>query len=119
MNDELKTLFNDYRPAMGDGDEYMERLEEKMLLLETVKRQGDEVRRRYRRGMVVAFATGTVLGAASMVFMLLHPLPVPRADATRLALLLQKSYPALIALAVAGLSALAAHLATMELRVKS
>lgn len=111
MNDDLKTVFDGYRPAMGDNEEYMERLQKKMQLMTTVKRQNDELRRRYRRGMVVAFVTGAVLGVASVMYMFLHPLPKPLPDMTPIALFIQQSRPILMALAVTGLSVLTAHLA--------
>lgn len=111
MNDDLNTVFDGYRPAMGDNEEYMERLQKKMQLMATVKQQNDELHRRYRRGMVVAFAIGAVLGVASVMFMFFHPLPKPLPDITPVALFIRQSRPILMALSVAGLSILTAHLA--------
>lgn len=112
MNDDLKPLFDSYRPELGDADEYIERLQRKMETLRWMKQQADEQRRLFRRWLVVAFATGAVLGTVALVCIMLHPLPHPAPDASRLLLVVQQLRPALVAVAVAGLSALTAHLAT-------
>lgn len=117
MNDDLKPLFDSYRPELGDADEYTERLQRKMEALRWMKQQADEQRRLFRRWLVVAFATGAVLGAVALAYTLMHPLPHPAPNASRLLLVLQQLRPALVALAVAGLSALTAHLATGSGRV--
>ena len=112
MNDDLKPLFDSYRPEMGDADEYTERLQCKMEALRWMKQQADEQRRLFRRWLVVAFVAGAVLGAVALVFILIHPLPHPAPDASRLLQVLQHLGPALVALAVAGLSVLTAQLST-------
>ena len=111
MNDELKTLFDGYRPDLGDADEYMARLQRKLTAMEAVRRYSCEQRRLWRRRMVIALAVGIVLGVGLTLYMLLHPIAAIR-EPSRLAWLLQSAQPLLTALAITGISIAVAYLCT-------
>lgn len=105
MKDDLKPLFDNYRPELGDSDEYMLHLQQKMALLETVMRYANEQRRLYRRRMVIAFAVGAIMGAATVVYTLLHPVAIqPLANLSWLAVLMLRLRPFLTVLAIAATS---------------
>ena len=113
MKDDLNTLFDGYRPELGDADEYMERLRQKMKAMEAVKRYADTQRRLYRRRMLVAFATGIVTGAAAVVYLMLHPM-IPTSEMSRMMLWTIELRPVLTALMVALVSAASAILFTRQ-----
>ena len=116
MKDELKPLFESYRPEMSDASEYMQRLQTKMTALEGIKRYTEEQRRLQRRRLVVAFAVGGVLGAATVVYLLVHPVVArPSADLSRLALLLSHARPLLTALTIVSVSVATAVFSTLQL----
>ena len=113
MKDDLNTLFDSYRPTMGDADEYMERLQQKMKAMETVKRYADAQRRLYRRRMLVAFVTGIVVGSVALIYIILHPM-VPTKEMSRMVLWTIQFRPVLTALMVALVSTAAAILLTRQ-----
>lgn len=76
QNETLKAMLADYRPDLGDGDEYMKRLEAKLDAADTVRRLFEKERRRYRSRLVVAFAAGGVAGVLSAFYLMLHPIVV-------------------------------------------
>lgn len=76
QNETLKAMLADYRPDLGDGDDYMRRLEAKLDAADTVRRMFEKERRRYRSRMVVAFAAGCVAGVLTAFYLLLHPIMV-------------------------------------------
>ena len=113
--DPLHELFAAYRPALGDGDAYRERLQARMKAAEAVKRYAEERQRLNRRRLVVAFAVGAVLGAAAVVHTLLHPvIPQPSPGLPQMALWLQRMLPVATALAIAAISAAVATLCTLQ-----
>ena len=69
-------MLEDYRPDMGDGNEYMEQLQRRLEAVETVKQLYETERRRTRNQMAVAFASGGVTGAIAAVCFLLHPIHI-------------------------------------------
>ena len=113
MKDELKPLFDNYRPELGDSDEYMLRLQQKMALLETVKRYADEQRRLYRRRMVIAFAVGVMLGAATITYILLNPV-IPQPDLSLTARILYDIRPIITVLTITVISISVSVLCTLQ-----
>ncbi|MBQ8704366.1 MAG: hypothetical protein IJ524_08345 [Bacteroidales bacterium] len=115
QEDPLHELFAAYRPALGDGDAFMEHLQARMKAAEAVKRYAEERQRLNRHRLVVAFTVGAVLGAAAVVYTLLHPIiPQPTPNLPRMALWLQRMLPAATALAIAAISAAVATLSTLR-----
>lgn len=113
MKNDLKEIFDSYRPDLGDSEKYMQRLQEKMAALEMVKRYTEEQHRLYRRRMIIAFTVGTVLGIGMAIYMLLHPFAVAE-NPTRLAWLIYNSRIILSALTVAAVSIGIAILCTLQ-----
>ena len=112
--DPLKEMFAQYRPPMGDADMYMEQLQRRMRAAEALKRHAEQQRRLYRRRMVVAFVSGTILGAAMIVYMLLRPMAQPQPDASHLTLWLHSLRPLATAATVAVVSSGLALLCTLQ-----
>lgn len=69
----IEDLFARYQPDMGNRDEYMERLSQKLEAAEYAKRYREAQTKRYRRMMVAVFISGIVTGAIGIVLVLLHP----------------------------------------------
>ena len=69
-------MLEDYRPDLGDGNEYMEQLQRRLETVEAVKQLYETERRRTRNQMAVAFASGGVTGAMAAVCFLLHPIHI-------------------------------------------
>lgn len=115
MKDDLKPLFDNYRPELGDNDEYMLRLQQKMDALKSIKRYADEQHHLYRRRMVIAFVVGAVLGATTVVYILLHPVAIqPSANLSLLAVLMLRMRPLLTALTIAATSVGISVLLTLQ-----
>lgn len=75
-NRTLQKMLEDYRPDLGDGNEYMEHLKRRLEAVEAVKQLYETERRRTRSQMAVAFASGGVTGAIAAVCFLLHPIHI-------------------------------------------
>ena len=69
----IEELFAQYQPDMGDRNEYMERLSQKLEAAEYAKRYREAQTKRYRRMMVAVFISGIVTGAIGIVLVLSHP----------------------------------------------
>ena len=69
-------MLEDYRPELGDSNEYMEQLQRRLETVEAVKQLYEAERRRTRSQMAVAFASGGVTGAMAAVCFLLHPIHI-------------------------------------------
>ena len=69
----IEDLFAQYRPDLGDGDEYLKRISKKLEAAEYAKKYREAQTKRYRRMMVAVFISGIVTGAIGMVLVLLHP----------------------------------------------
>ena len=70
----IEDLFAQYRPDLGDRNEYMAQLSKKLEAAEYAKKYREAQSRRYRRMMVAVFISGIVTGAIGVVLVLLHPL---------------------------------------------
>ena len=111
----MRELFAEYRPPLDDGDTYIEHLQARMKAARAVKRYAEERQRLYRRRMVVAFAVGALLGAATIVYTLIHPfMPQPSPRLPRMAHWLQHILPAATALTIAAISVAVATLSTLR-----
>lgn len=75
-NRTLQKMLEDYRPDLGDGNEYMAQLQRRLEAVEAVKQLYETERRRTRGQMAVAFASGGVTGAIAAVCFLLHPIHI-------------------------------------------
>ncbi len=75
-NRTLQKMLENYSPDLGDGNEYMEKLQRRLEAVEAVKQLYETERRRSRNQMAVAFASGGVTGAIAAVCFLLHPIHV-------------------------------------------
>ena len=75
-NRTLQKMLENYNPDLGDGNEYMEKLQRRLEAVEAVKQLYETERRRSRNQMAVAFASGGVTGAIAAVCFLLHPIHV-------------------------------------------
>ena len=69
----IEDLFAQYRPDLGDGDEYLKRISKKLEAAEYAKKYREAQTKRYRRMMVAVFISGIVTGAIGMVLVLFHP----------------------------------------------
>ena len=78
----IEDLFAQYRPDLGDRNEYLDKLSKKLEAAEYAKRYREAQTRRYRRMMVAVFISGIVTGAIGVVLVLLHPLWLFPADMT-------------------------------------
>ena len=67
-------MLADYHPDLGDGEEYMSRLSNRLETIESAKHYYETERRRDRSHMIVAFVSGSVTGVVLTVYLLLHPL---------------------------------------------
>ncbi len=67
-------MLADYRPDLGNGEEYMTQLNKRLEAIEAAKHYYETEHRRNRSRMVVAFVSGSITGVALTVYLLLHPL---------------------------------------------
>ena len=67
-------MLAEYRPNLGNGEEYMSRLSKRLEAIEAAKHYYETERRRNRSHMIVAFVAGSVTGVVLTVYLLLHPL---------------------------------------------
>ena len=67
-------MLAEYRPNLGNGEEYMSRLSNRLETIESAKQYYETERRRDRSHMIVAFVSGIVTGVVLTVYLLLHPL---------------------------------------------
>ena len=73
-NNNFTQMLADYHPDLGDGEEYMSRLSNRLETIESAKHYYETERRRDRSHMIVAFVSGSVTGVVLTVYLLLHPL---------------------------------------------
>ena len=73
-NDTFTQMLADYRPDLGDVEEYMTQLNNRLEAIEAAKQYYETERRRNRSHMIVAFVTGSITGVAMAIYLLLHPL---------------------------------------------
>lgn len=67
-------MLADYRPDLGNGEEYMTRLSNRLKAIEAAKHYYETERRRNRSHMIVAFVAGSITGVVLTAYLLLHPL---------------------------------------------
>ena len=67
-------MLADYHPDLGDGEEYMSRLSNRLEAIDAAKQYYETERRRNRSHMIVAFVSGSITGVVLTVYLLLHPL---------------------------------------------
>lgn len=108
QNETFKAMLADYRPDLGDNDEYINNLQRRLDAIETVKRMYKEERRRIRNRMVVAFVSGGIVGVAMTLYLLLHPVALTAPTRFLSDWLIANASSILTILAVPTLSVLAA-----------
>lgn len=74
QNETFKAMLTDYRPDLGDGDEYMSNLQRRIDAIEAVKQMYETERRKMRNRMIVAFVSGGIAGVAMAFYIMLHPI---------------------------------------------
>ena len=67
-------MLADYHSDLGDGEEYMTRLSNRLQTIDAAKQYYETERRRNRSHMIVAFIAGSITGLALGTYLLLHPL---------------------------------------------
>lgn len=67
-------MLADYHPDLGDSNEYMTQLSNRLEAIEAAKHYYETERRRNRSHMIVAFVAGSITGLALGTYLLLHPL---------------------------------------------
>lgn len=121
QNETLKDMLANYRPDMGDSEEYMQRLEAKLDAADTVRRLFEKERQRNRSRLVAAFASGCVAGVLATVYLLLHPIvvniPVTESPLPVLPILLEHGGMILNVLTVATVGVCAAVFSTQFYRL--
>ena len=73
-NNTFTQMLADYHPDLGDGEEYMTRLSNRLQTIDAAKQYYETERRRNRSHMIVAFIAGSITGLALGTYLLLHPL---------------------------------------------
>lgn len=61
--DKIKELFHSFEPSLSDSKLFMRRLEERMDLVEMVKKYNEAQQRSNRRAVVIAALVGFIAGA--------------------------------------------------------
>lgn len=80
QNETFKAMLADYRPDLGNGDEYITNLQRRLDAIEAVKRMYAEERRRMHIRMVVAFVSGGIVGGVMTLYLLFHPVALVAPD---------------------------------------
>ena len=73
-NNTFTQMLAEYRPNLGNGEEYMSRLSKRLEAIEAAKHYYETERRRNRSHMIVAFVAGSITGVVLAAYLLLHPL---------------------------------------------
>ncbi len=81
---DLAQLFADYRPQLGDSEQFMQRMEQRMRAVECVKEMQRIQRRQHRRALLAAFVMGVAAGIVVICLggWLPQPTVLPAAVAT-------------------------------------
>lgn len=78
-NDTFHRMLQDYHPDLGNNNQYIKQLSDKLEQIETVKQIYDTERRTWRSRLIVALVSGGIAGVLSTVYFILHPIhPVQR-----------------------------------------
>jgi len=73
-NDVIENKIANYRPELGNSENFMSRLVDNMDTIEPARRYCQHERRRLRRTLVVAFLSGIPVGIALTLLFIFHPL---------------------------------------------
>lgn len=73
-NTTFTQMIADYHPNLGDSNEYMTQLSNRLEAIDAAKQYYETERRRNRSHMIVAFVAGSITGLALGTYLLLHPL---------------------------------------------
>ena len=79
MNDDrrLQELFDSYDPTLTDSEQFNQRLERKLAMIDEIRQAQAAQIRRYRIAVVAAFIVGIILGGVLLAFILSTPTDVP------------------------------------------
>lgn len=78
MENEIKEFFRQTAPKPADATSFTLELNARLAAVEQVKAFREREIRRTRRILWTVFAAGLLLGGALAVFLILHPVPVPK-----------------------------------------
>lgn len=67
--DKIRDIFQSYTPPLTDSSRFMAKLEERMALVEMIKRQNEELRRNNRLSIIIAAVAGFIAGVAFTLLM--------------------------------------------------
>ncbi|MCR4828762.1 MAG: hypothetical protein K5864_04790 [Bacteroidales bacterium] len=112
-NETFKAMLADYRPNLGDGDEYLSNLQRRLDAVEVVKQVYEGQRRQMRRRMVVAFVSGGISGVVISLYLLLHPVVLIAASCSIPSILIANINTILTILVVLVFSVLIATICTL------
>lgn len=73
----LEELFDDFRPTLADGEQFCQRLERKLAMIDEIREAQAAQIRRYRMAVVAAFVAGIVFGGGFLAFILMSPSDAP------------------------------------------
>lgn len=80
MTDKDKTLeqiFGDFTPDLGNGDDFMARLDRKLDAVEFIKARQEKQLRQYRYAVMAAFVLGVVVSGVMFAIILGEPADLP------------------------------------------
>lgn len=72
-DNDIRSLFKDYRPELSDGDVFMEALERRLDAVEELKHYNRTDTRHYWTGSVIAFLVGLAIGAFVLFVVVFRP----------------------------------------------
>lgn len=75
--DSLQQLFADFRPELGDGEDFMQALARRLEAVEYVKQMQDARIRRYKYAVLLALLCGLAAGGILCAVVLMQPAGAP------------------------------------------
>lgn len=72
-DNDIRKIFNDYRPVIGDSEAFMEALDRRLDAVEEVRQYGRAASKNYWTGSIIAFLVGLALGAFVLFVVLFRP----------------------------------------------
>ena len=72
-DNEIKSIFSNYNPELGDSAAFMDALERRLDMVEDIRRCNRADIRRYWTGSIVAFISGIAIGAFALIVVIFRP----------------------------------------------
>lgn len=73
----FEELFDSFHPTLADGEQFNQRLERKIAMIDEIRQEQAAQIHRYRMAVVAAFVAGVLLGGGLLTFILSAPTDVP------------------------------------------